>query len=211
MPAASPRDARPTAIVADALPLVRAGMVQALESCDCEVVSETADVLELVDLARRHCPHLVVLGALGPPALPEVAAALRPLVTALVALVPPGDARAVAELLNAEVDVIVTRTAQVATLTDAARRALNGGRWLDPAVMDTRIDLTADTGVPALTTREREVLALLREGRTNRDIARHLFVSVPTVKTHLAHIYAKLGATNRNEALGRAVALGLLP
>ncbi len=211
MPAASPRDARPTAIVADVLPLVRAGMVRALEPCGCEVVSHAADALELVDLARRHRPHLVVVGTLGPPSPAEVAATLRPLATALVALVPPGDARAVAELLNAAVDVIVTRAAEVETLTDAVRRALAGGRWLDPAVMDSRIDLTADVGLPTLTTREREVLALLQEGRTNRDIARQLFVSVPTVKTHLAHIYAKLGATNRNEALGRAVALGLLP
>jgi ATP/maltotriose-dependent transcriptional regulator MalT len=62
----------------------------------------------------------------------------------------------------------------------------------------------------SLTVREREVLALLAEGHSNREIASSLYVSLPTVKTHLAHIYAKLGAKNRNEALGRAVALGLL-
>jgi len=48
------------------------------------------------------------------------------------------------------------------------------------------------------------------EGRANREIAAELFVTLATVKTHVAHIYAKLGASNRNEALGRAVALGLL-
>jgi ATP/maltotriose-dependent transcriptional regulator MalT len=61
-----------------------------------------------------------------------------------------------------------------------------------------------------LTARERDVLVLLADGRSNREIAAELFVSLPTVKTHLAHIYAKLESRNRNEALGRAVALGLL-
>ena len=51
---------------------------------------------------------------------------------------------------------------------------------------------------------------LLAEGRTNREIAGDLSVTLATVKSHLVHIYAKLGAANRNEALGRAVSLGLL-
>jgi ATP/maltotriose-dependent transcriptional regulator MalT len=63
----------------------------------------------------------------------------------------------------------------------------------------------------ALTVREREVLGLLASGCSNREIASTLFVSLPTVKTHLAHIYDKLDARNRNEALGRAMTLGLLP
>ncbi len=50
----------------------------------------------------------------------------------------------------------------------------------------------------------------MSNGHSNREIASSLYVSLPTVKTHLAHIYAKLGAKNRNEAFGRAVANGLL-
>jgi ATP/maltotriose-dependent transcriptional regulator MalT len=61
-----------------------------------------------------------------------------------------------------------------------------------------------------LTAREREVLVLLAEGRSNRDIAVDLSVTLATVKSHLVRIYAKLDAKNRNEALGRAVALGVL-
>ena len=61
-----------------------------------------------------------------------------------------------------------------------------------------------------LSTREREVLACLAHGRSNREIAEALSVTLATVKSHLVHIYAKLGATNRNECLGRAVSLGLL-
>ena len=61
-----------------------------------------------------------------------------------------------------------------------------------------------------LSAREREVLACLAQGRSNREIAVALSVTLATVKSHLVRIYAKLEATNRNEALGRAVALGLL-
>ena len=61
-----------------------------------------------------------------------------------------------------------------------------------------------------LTRKELEVLARLAEGRSNREIAGALYVTPATVKTHLAHIYTKLGVTGRQEALARAVALGLL-
>src|SRR5205823_1514746 len=61
-----------------------------------------------------------------------------------------------------------------------------------------------------LTLRERSVLALLADGRANKEIAAQLFVSTATVKTHVAHIYRKLGAQHRYEAIERAVALGLL-
>ena len=61
-----------------------------------------------------------------------------------------------------------------------------------------------------LSSREREVLACLAQGLSNREIAATLSVTLATVKSHLVRVYAKLEAGNRNEALGRAVALGLL-
>jgi LuxR family maltose regulon positive regulatory protein len=62
-----------------------------------------------------------------------------------------------------------------------------------------------------LTDREREVLALLFQGKSNKEIARAMFVSVDTVKTHLRHIYEKLGVSDRNEAVRRARELGFDP
>jgi ATP/maltotriose-dependent transcriptional regulator MalT len=91
---------------------------------------------------------------------------------------------------------------------------MKGERVVAPALLSTLVGamgpVNEDVDESSLTVREREVLALLAEGQSNREIASSLYVSLPTVKTHLAHIYAKLGAKNRNEALGRAVALGLL-
>jgi DNA-binding CsgD family transcriptional regulator len=61
-----------------------------------------------------------------------------------------------------------------------------------------------------LTLKEREIVAQLARGASNKEIADALFVTPATVKTHLAHIYAKLGARSRHEALTQAFALGIL-
>ena len=61
-----------------------------------------------------------------------------------------------------------------------------------------------------LTCREREALGLLARGRANRDIAGELFVTIDTVKRHVSHILAKLGAVNRTEAVTRARELNLI-
>jgi DNA-binding NarL/FixJ family response regulator len=112
--------------------------------------------------------------------------------------------------LSLDVDALVPRTIDADALVAAVRKAVGGDRVVDPAVLTGGEAEEPTEAASALTEREREVLVLLAEGHSNREIASSLFVSLPTVKTHLAHIYAKLGAKNRNEALGRAVAGGLL-
>ncbi|MGC9336257.1 MAG: response regulator transcription factor, partial [Anaerolineae bacterium] len=62
-----------------------------------------------------------------------------------------------------------------------------------------------------LTDRELEVLSLLAEYLSNREIGRRLFISLPTVKSHTRNIYGKLGVGNRQEAVARAHSLGILP
>ena len=89
----------------------------------------------------------------------------------------------------------------------AARRVRRCTRALAGAVRPPPLD---DGPNELLSAREREVLACLAQGRSNREIAATLSVTLATVKSHLVRIYAKLEASNRNEALGRAVALGLL-
>jgi len=101
---------------------------------------------------------------------------------------------------------------ELGVVVDAARK---GGPHVVPALhraLSGAVALPAldDRTVDVLTSREREVLVLLAEGRANREIAGALCVTLATVKSHLVRIYTKLEAGNRNEALGRAVALGLL-
>jgi len=74
----------------------------------------------------------------------------------------------------------------------------------------TNAGLAEDTPAESLSEREHEVLELLAEGLSNQEIAQHLFISLPTVKSHTAHIYGKLGVNSREQAVARASAVGIL-
>jgi DNA-binding NarL/FixJ family response regulator len=117
------------------------------------------------------------------------------------------------------VDGIALRNGSTEELATVVDRVVKGEKVVVPALLPalagrlrlrTHADGDGEAGGVPLTFREREVLAFLAEGRTNREIAGALSVSVATVKSHLVHIYDKLGAANRNEAIGRAVAAGIL-
>ena len=105
----------------------------------------------------------------------------------------------------------------VATVAAAAQgRAPAGGRAVEPVFVPLLVALAQPeappdgNGGPVLTIKEREILAQLARGASNKAIAGALFVTPATVKTHLAHIYAKLGARSRHEALTQAFATGIL-
>jgi DNA-binding NarL/FixJ family response regulator len=210
--AATPPEGR-AGVVADGTPLVRAGIVATLRAEGFDVVAEAGTGAEVVDLVARHTAEVAVLGTLADVPVGELVRRLgaRPDPPRIVVLVGRVTPDAIAELLSLSVDALVPRSIAPAELARAVTRLRAGERVIDPGVLvlDTVPD-DEPTEPSALTAREREVLVLLSNGQSNREIASSLYVSLPTVKTHLAHIYAKLGAKNRNEALGRAVASGLL-
>lgn len=106
-------------------------------------------------------------------------------------------------------------------LQQAIKVALSGGgNVLSPRVIQNLFEATevgdgenaaAHHAAAALTQRETDILALLSEGRSNRDIARALFLSEKTVKAHLAAIFRKLGVSNRTQAAMAAVSMGIGP
>ncbi len=218
----------PSALVADELALVRRGIGASLADAQVEVVAEAASGREVVDLVSVHAPDLVVLGTLVDLSAPEVARRLQASarVPAMVVLLASAQRAELGQLLTLAVDALVLRTVGPLELTAVVHRVLAGEQVVVPALLAALLDdadgspavpgvevaiaMAAEVDGQLLTPRERQVLVLLAEGRANREIAASLFVSLPTVKTHVAHIYAKLGARNRNEALGRAVSLGLL-
>lgn len=193
--------------------MLRAGIVATLRADGFDIAAEAALGSEVVELVEAHHADIVVIGTL--PDLP-VAELVRRLAArseppTIVVLVGRATPDAIAELLSLNVGALVPRTIAPDDFVRAAQRARQGERVIDPGVLV--LDITDDdepSEPSSLTAREREVLVLLSNGHSNREIASSLYVSLPTVKTHLAHIYAKLGAKNRNEALGRAVANGLL-
>ena len=206
-----------TAAILDELALVRAGIAAVIEARGLEVVAQTRSGRELVTVATLDRPELVVVGA---PADLEVADVVRRLakvrpVPTIVALVPPGGDHLVRYLLGLGARAVTIRTAEADELGAAIDAARSGVQFVAPSLHSAlsgalRLPPLSEQTEAVLSGREREVLVLLAEGRSNREIAGALSVTLATVKTHLVRIYGKLEANNRSEALGRAVALGLL-
>ena len=160
----------------------------------------------------EHAPQLAVVGAVNDLSIDEMARQVAEAGTdvRLVVLLGRAPRDTLADLLAVAVDGLLSRSIDGPAFRRAVERVMAGERYVDPTLL-TGDGPDEEFEPMALTVREREVLGLLASGCSNREIASTLFVSLPTVKTHLAHIYDKLDARNRNEALGRAMTLGLLP
>ena len=211
------KDFTATAVVADELALVRAGVSAVLAGRGIAVVGETRSGRELVSVATVERPDLAVIGA---PADLDAADVVRRLVQLrphpqIVVLLPPAQEHVVRYVLALGAAGVALRSVEseeLATVVDAARR---GERAVAPGLHhalagDLKLPPLDERTTEVLTAREREVLALLAQGRDNREISDALSVTLATTKSHLARIYAKLEAKNRNEAVARAVSLGML-
>ncbi len=210
----------PSAVVVDDIPLFRLGVAALLEPLGLDVVAETGSARELVDVVHGSPVDLVVVGSVGEMPVTDLVGKVKdgeqpPMV---LVMLPRSHAGELTWLLNLEVNGLLVRSADGEEVARSVERVLAGERFVSPALLSTVVgELEApdspegdDVEGQALTGREREVLGLLGKGSSNREIAAELYVTVATVKTHLAHIYDKLGARNRNEALREAVARGLL-
>lgn len=123
-------------------------------------------------------------------------------------------AQGLAAALRSGVRGVLSRAARDEELLDAVDRIAGGDRVVDQRFLPLLYELNTGDDDPRpdslLTAREMEVLQLLSKGHSNRAIAAALFVGEATVKTHLAHIYAKLEVSDRHRAVGRALEVGLL-
>jgi two-component system nitrate/nitrite response regulator NarL len=206
-----------TAVIVDDIALLRLGVASVVRAMGLTVVAETACGRDVPGMVRELGADIVVLGAVADLPPPEIVRRLKELEPApiVLALMQRTHREELAALLSLDTNGLVVRSVGAEELTLELEKVIKGERVVSAVLLAA---LVGAVGPPeldppdelSLTAREREVLALLAEGRTNREIASALFVTLATVKTHLAHIYTKLGARNRNEALGRAVALGLL-
>jgi len=134
----------------------------------------------------------------------------------LLVLVPAYDLPSIIELLQAGVTGVIARDEPVADLSRALIAAGRGEVVLPPAIAGKALSILARGGHVAgglaepLSERESEVLRLLAQGSTNKDIAQTLTLSVRTVEAHLRNIYGKLGARSRTEAVLWAVRHGYM-
>lgn len=222
-------------LIVDDQPLIRAGLHGILDlEADLEVVGEATSGREAVDLVRERAVDVVLMdirmaGMDGIEATAEICADPRLAdVRVLVLTTFETDEHVVAALRagasgflgkGAEPDAIIAAVRTVARgdalLSPVATRALiervvgaprvETGRAAEPARAST-----AAHGIPGLTDREREILVLVGEGRTNDEIADHLVISPHTVKTHVNRTMTKLDAHDRAQLVVIAYESGLL-
>ncbi|HKN49093.1 MAG TPA: response regulator transcription factor [Actinomycetota bacterium] len=207
---------RSTAVVVDQWPLVRVGVTRALQAVDLRIVGEGGSGADAVALARQHAPDLVVLGSHMDGPLAQTVRTLcgRKGDINVLALVDQAGREELAAMLEAGARGLCPRSVAPEELGDAAKRVLAGERVVAQSLLPALVGMVGPQEVPdqvaLLTPKERQVLVWVAKGHSNKEIAEELFMAPGTVKTHLAHIYAKLGVRDRHEAMARAIALGLL-
>ena len=205
-------------LLADDHALVRAGMKSLIESTEAfEVVAEASNGREAVRLARTLKPDVALLD-IAMPELNGLDAARRlaaecPEVRVLI-LSMHTDPGYVREALQAGTAGYLLKEASVEELELAIRAALRGERYLDPRVSKQVIEdyvrgLDAPEG-PVLTPRQREILQLIAEGRSTREIAGRLHLSVKTVEAHRAQIMDRLGIRDVPGLTRYAIRIGLI-
>jgi DNA-binding NarL/FixJ family response regulator len=209
-------------LVADDQALVREGLMTLLQIAPgIEPVAAAADGEEAVVLAARHRPQVVLMD-LRMPRLDGVEATRRIRAaqpeTEIVVLTTHADDQSILGALQAGARGYLTKDAGIAEISRAIQAAAAHQALLDPAVQDRLLAAaTAATSSPAraaelpddLTPREAEVLQLIARGMSNTEIAAALVVSAATVKSHINHLFAKIGARDRAQAVHYAYTHGL--
>jgi DNA-binding NarL/FixJ family response regulator len=205
-------------VVADDVMLTREGIVRLLEDADVEVVAQAADAQALMREVRLKRPDAAVIDIRMPPthtdeglvAAQEIRAAYPHVgVLVLSQYVEPSYAMRLLEEHPEGVGYLLKqRVLDVAVLVDALRRLAEGETVVDPTIVarlfgrQRREDPLAE-----LTQREREVLALVAEGLSNRAIADRIFVTERTVEAHVKQIFMKLGLEMDPSAHRRVLAV----
>jgi DNA-binding NarL/FixJ family response regulator len=201
-------------MIADDHPVVRDGLSGILSADpEFEVIGEASNGTDAVRRARALKPDVILMD-LRMPELDGVGA-IRVLVadrvpTRVLVLTTYDSETDVRPAIEAGATGYLLKDAPREELLRAVRAAARGESVLSPAVASRLIDQVRAPAEDRLSEREREVLALIARGATNRDAAERLFISEATVKTHLLHIYSKLGVNDRAAAVTEAFNRGLL-
>ncbi len=190
-------------IVAEDSLLLREGMVRLLEEAKFEVVGKAGDAEELLRKARAHKPDIAIIDIRMPPTHTDeglrAARVIREEMpdTGVLVLSQYVEEAYALELLGDDAAgvgyLLKDRVSDLERFADAIRRVAEGGSALDPEVVSEMLGRKrTDDPLNVLTAREREVLGLMAEGRSNQAIAEILVISERAVERHVTSIFAKL-------------------
>ena len=205
-------------VIADDAVLIREGATRLLEEAGFEVVAQAGDAEDLVRKVRAHKPDVAIIDVRMPPENADdglrAALAIREELpeVGILLLSQYVEDRYLGELLAGGAEgvgyLLKDRVAEVERLVDAVERVGASGSVLDPEVVARMLGRSREEGpLDALTERERKVLALMAEGRTNRAIAGELFISERGVERHVTSIFTKLDLAPTEEDHRRVLAV----
>jgi DNA-binding NarL/FixJ family response regulator len=203
-------------VVADDDVLLREGLASLLDRSDFEVVGQAGNATELVELVREHEPDLAIVDIRMPPTHSaeglEAAHTIRdefPEIGILV-LSAHVEIEHATELLATGERIgylLKGRVVDVDQFIESLQRIAAGGSVVDPGLVQTLVTVRRGDPLSALTAREREVLALMAEGRSNAGIAAQLWLAEGTVEKHVRHILAKLDLPETKDDHRRVLAV----
>ncbi|MCJ7832597.1 MAG: response regulator transcription factor [Actinobacteria bacterium] len=200
--------------IADDHSLVRQGLRRYLETAEgIEVVGEASNGIELLDLIEKESPEIALVDIRMPEMDGlEAAREIRERFpdVGVIMLSAYDDRQFVVEAVRSGARGYVLKARDAEHLIQTVRLVASGNMVIDPQLVVALAEELSDAKekdrkADTLTAREVEVLQLLAFGHTNRDIAEKLFISPDTVKTHLEHIFEKLGASDRTAAVAEAL------
>jgi DNA-binding NarL/FixJ family response regulator len=213
--------ARPTSstrvVLADDDVLLREGLASLLERSGYQLVGQAGDGTELLKLVREHQPELVIVDIRMPPTHSteglEAAGVIRaelPETAILILSAHIEVAHAMTLLGNGSRSgyLLKSRVTDIDEFLDTLERVCRGGCVVDPNLVQELVSARkVDDPLESLTPREREVLALMAEGRSNAGISRRLWVTEGTVENHVHHIMAKLRLPETHDDHRRVLAV----
>jgi two-component system, NarL family, response regulator NreC len=210
----------PRIVIADDHSVTRTGVRALINTVDgWEVVGDATDGFQVLPLIEEKCPDLVILD-LSMPNLGGIETLLRlkrmKVRPAVLVLSARDDECSVAEAMKAGANGFVPKTCDADELLFAVRSLLKGQSYLSPSVAGSVLARDPQSSEPitsplsTLTSREREVMKLLSEGKPNRDVAKLLHISTRTIDTHRANIMKKLGLQSNAEMVQMAIRHGLV-
>jgi serine/threonine-protein kinase PknK len=204
-------------VLADDDVLLREGLASLLDRSGLDVVGQAGDAAGLVELVDRHRPELAVVDIRMPPEFSTEGLVAARIIqrdfpaTAVVVLSAHVEVEHAMDLLangHRTGYLLKSRVTDVEEFVDTLQRVQRGGSAVDPALVQELVAARrADDPLAALTTREREVLALMAEGRSNAGIGQVLWVTEGTVEKHVRSILMKLRLPETGEVHRRVLAV----
>ncbi len=199
-----------TCVVADDHPAIVAAVSALLEEHGIRVVARARDGAEALAAIEAHGPSLAVLD-LRMPRLNgiEVVRRIRT-ATAVVLYAERAERGLLMDAVDAGARGYVLKESPLDDLVRAARTVAQGGTYVDPVVSGAIAVASTNERLPSLTQRERDVLRLLADGCSNDEVARRLYLSPETVRTHVRKAMRKLDAETRTQAVATALRHSLI-